>query len=51
LHEGLPLGVQLIGQPNAERELIDIGQLLEQALSFQSQPSSVLSSTPIPKGR
>jgi aspartyl-tRNA(Asn)/glutamyl-tRNA(Gln) amidotransferase subunit A len=51
LHEGLPLGVQLIGKPNAERELIEIGQLLEQALSLESRPSSVLSSTPTLKGR
>jgi aspartyl-tRNA(Asn)/glutamyl-tRNA(Gln) amidotransferase subunit A len=31
-HEGLPLGVQLIGKPYAERKLIEIGQVLERAL-------------------
>ena len=34
LHEGLPLGIQIIGKPYAERELLEIGMAYQDASGF-----------------
>ena len=35
--EGLPIGVQLVGQPNAEEMILRVGRILEQALGPRRQ--------------
>jgi amidase len=32
--EGLPVGVQLVGRPHGDAELLGVARLLEQALGF-----------------
>ena len=34
LHEGLPLGIQIVGKPYAERELLEIGMAYQDASGF-----------------
>jgi amidase len=41
-HEGVPLGLQLIGQPQGELALLQMGYAWEQATPFKNQLSPLL---------
>jgi aspartyl-tRNA(Asn)/glutamyl-tRNA(Gln) amidotransferase subunit A len=42
--DGLPLGLQLIGKPFAEDELLNIAYALENSIGFNAKPLSALES-------
>ena len=45
--EGLPIGVQLVGQPNAEEIVLRVGRILEKALDAYSQAPMMLANSNI----
>jgi aspartyl-tRNA(Asn)/glutamyl-tRNA(Gln) amidotransferase subunit A len=38
-HQGLPIGVQLIGKPNDERHILQIGRVCEHAVGWTCAPA------------
>ena len=39
--EGLPVGLQLIGRPHGDAQLLSYAKLLEQAIAFDASPAFV----------
>jgi Asp-tRNA(Asn)/Glu-tRNA(Gln) amidotransferase A subunit family amidase len=45
--EGLPIGVQLVGQPNSEEIVLRVGRILEQSLGAYPQAPMMLTNSNI----